>query len=93
MPDAIRIKAGRVETVARNTDDLDAFGSKNRRYAVIVPSDPPVCAGQLWDGERATDPPREPEPKRVARKTPVETVLEKLVDLGVITTEQMESVK
>jgi len=89
MSDTILIKRGVVDSVSRNNEDLDAFGSKNRQYAVIVPSDPPVCGGQLWDGKTATDPPREPEPERRAHKS----VLEKLVDLGVITPEQLEIVK
>lgn len=93
MSDTILIKRGVVDSVSRNNEDLDAFGSKNRRYSAVVPSDPPVCAGQLWDGKTATDPPREPEPDITARKTPVETVLEKLVVLGVITSEQLERVK
>lgn len=75
MTDAILVALGdlpqAVIGVIRGAGDPTAFADQEG-IAFIVPSNPPVCAGQLWDGETATDPPPpepgpEPVPYRISR--------------------------
>lgn len=93
MTDAILVKSGAVDGVIRNTDDIDAFGPKPDGAVYIVQSNPPVCGGQLWDGERATDPPHEPVVVAPKRKSDAELVFDQLAKIGVIDAAQAEAAK
>ena len=74
MTDVILVKDGAVDSVIRNSADPLAFGDSPNGKVFVVPSDPPVCGGQLWDGQAASDPYVEPKPipRRLIRKSVVQ---------------------
>lgn len=75
MTDAILVALGDLPQpvigVIRGNGDPAGFGDQEGA-TYIVPSDPPVCAGQIWDGQAATNPPAPdpgppPVPYRISR--------------------------